>query len=185
MQWDDSKNRYGLVSVINHWGIAFLVIVLAILGQIFSTMEPGPERAQWVYWHLGLGTLGWLWLAFRVAWRLFKGELKLYRQTAALMHLTWLVQSLLLVLIAALILTGPWLIWAKGDALEVFGLISIPSMTGPFSSLHDVLDSIHRNLAMLLIPIMVMHLILGVIQLRLAKRQHWQRVEQNSDTAAF
>lgn len=70
MQWRDNQQRYGLVSMLLHWGVALLLLILVWLGLRVTSLgifDPGLEPA--INLHQSLGLLLVVLMLLRLAWR--------------------------------------------------------------------------------------------------------------------
>lgn len=168
----DSHGSYGLVSRLNHWLGAALVLLLLGLGLYFEDMPRGPEKIYWLKLHVAIGALAVPLLAFRVLWRLrhlHSGPAE-FEQPVALQWLTRIVHGLLLLGMAVLILTGPLAVWSGGRAIDVFGWFAIPSPTGENRALHEALEVVHAFTAKLVLFAVIAH-VLGAAKHLLFERQ--------------
>jgi len=65
---------------------------------------------------------------------------------------------LLLAALGTMLISGPLMVWAGGDAIEVFNF-SIPSPFGELSDAERVLRSVHRMTASFIIIAIVLHVL--------------------------
>lgn len=166
----DNANSYGLISRLNHWLGAALVIALLGIGLYFADMPRGPDKLFWMKLHFSIGTLAFLPLAFRIAWRLKSAGPAAFAQPLLLQRLTSLVHGVLLLGIGILIVSGPFTVWTAGRAIEVFGWFSLPSPTGEMKTAHEVLENIHVITANVLLWTVVLH-VLGAAKHLLFERE--------------
>jgi cytochrome b561 len=159
MNWKDSRTEYGVVSKINHWLGALLVILLLGIGIYFHEMPKGEERLFWMRLHVGLGLLAFLPLAFRIVWRWSARSPDPMPQHRTLQLATRAVHGVLLLGIAVLLLTGPFIVWSAGVAVDAFGLLSLPSPIGKVPALHSALEGVHAVVGKFLLPLIGVHLL--------------------------
>ena len=134
----DNMNSYGLVSRLNHWLGAALVIALLAIGLYFHEMPRGEEKLFWLKLHMGIGALVLPYLLFRVIWRVFANSPQPLPQEPVPAALTFWGHRLLLALILVLLVSGPLMVWSGGYEVELFGLLSIP---GPIGKAIDIIEA--------------------------------------------
>ncbi len=159
MQWRNSARRYGLVSILLHWGVALAVFGLFGLGlwmvgldYYSSWYRRAPEL------HKGIGILLFLAMLLRLLWRLVSpppAALASYsastRRGAALVH------GLLYLGLLVLMLSGYLISTADGRAIEVFGWFSVPATLSGVDGQEDLAGTVHRWLAWALVGLAVLH----------------------------
>lgn len=139
---DDSKTRYGTISRIFHWGMAFLIFWQAL--KIFDRIDDGEHWVgeTLVPWHVSIGTLLFVLVVLRIIWAVKQKDnrpeydpstAKLARAGHGLMYLA----ILLLPIGGVLLLVGNGYGWtvfgvqliAKGD--EIPWMASLGSLHSP------------------------------------------------------
>ena len=159
MKFIDSENQYGLISILNHWSGAVLVILMLGIGLYFHEMPKGDALTYWKGLHISLGVLFFPFLLFRVIWH-FPGktpdpiEQARYLQIAAKA-----VHHLLLAGIIIMIFSGPLMIWSKGYPVRLFDILSIPGPFGEIEPLHETLEVIHKVTSRVLLVLITLHFI--------------------------
>jgi cytochrome b561 len=171
MALGDTPTNYGSVSRLNHWIGALFVLLLLGIGLYFADLPRGEARRFWRGLHVAIGTIGALFLLFRVFWRMRSASPPALPQAPALKLVSKLVHGLLLAAIVVMAVTGPLSIWSAGRPLAVFELVSIPSPFGPFKSWHGPMEEIHGFTANALIFLIGLHL-LGVAKHQLIDRDN-------------
>lgn len=68
MTLTDSRDRYGWVSVINHWAIAALILGLIALGIVVGGMPRTPMKGALMDVHKTLGVVALILALARIAW---------------------------------------------------------------------------------------------------------------------
>lgn len=159
MQWRNSARRYGLVSILLHWGVALAVFALFGLGlwmvgldYYSSWYRTAPDI------HKGVGILLFAAMLLRLLWRAISPPppaLDSYsaatRRGAALAH------GLLYLGLFALMVSGYLISTADGRAIEVFGWFSVPATLSGIDGQEDIAGLVHRWLAWGLIGLAVLH----------------------------
>ena len=161
----EENNGYGRISRINHWFAAAVVICMLTLGLYFHDMPRGEEKLYWLHLHISIGALAWLWIMFRVFWRLGRGFAPAVPQAAMKQKLSRLVHILLLTGILVMFISGPLTIWSAGRAIEIFGVISIPSPIPEMHDFHELLEEVHEITARVMIGLISLHVLASIVHL--------------------
>lgn len=167
----DTPTTYGSVSRLNHWIGALFVLLLLGIGLYFDDLPRGDAHRFWRGLHVAVGTIGALFLLFRVFWRLRSTSPVALPQAQPLKLFSKVVHWLLLAAILVMAVTGPLSIWSTGRPLAVFDLVSIPSPFGPFKSWQEPMEEIHGITANALIFLIGLHL-LGVLKHQFINRDN-------------
>src|SRR2546430_632934 len=122
----DTATQYGSISRFNHWVGALLVLALLGIGLYFDDLPRGDARRFWRGLHIAIGSVAFLFLLWRVFWRMRSNLPLALPQKPALKLFSKVVHWLLLAGIAVLALSGPLSIWASGRPLPIFDLAHIP-----------------------------------------------------------
>ena len=64
----------------------------------------------------------------------------------------------MLIVIALMLLSGPFLVWADGNAIALPGDIRIPGPVGKSAFLRELAWQIHENMANILFVLVVLHI---------------------------
>lgn len=155
----DSESRYGMVSVINHWLAAAMVILLLTIGLYFHEMPRGEQLTYWKGLHISLGALFFLLLAFRVLWRLTEKTPEPIPQARYLQIAARAVHHLLLACVVIMIISGPLMIWSGGHPIRIFDLLSLPSPVGKIKDLHEILETVHKVTSRVLLVLIILHVL--------------------------
>ncbi len=181
MNWKDTPQQYGFISRFNHWFAALIVITMIILGLYFTSLPKGDARSYWAGWHVGLGGLFFIYLLFRVLWRLLTKSPDAFEQPQPFKLLSKLVHGVLLSCIAIMAISGPLIIFSKGFDINVFGWFAIPS---PFStempSLHELVENIHVITSTVLWVTIIIHVLAAVKHLITNKGTVMRRMFKNT-----
>ncbi|MEM9235013.1 MAG: cytochrome b [Pseudomonadota bacterium] len=163
MKLADTPTGYGPLSVLNHWVIGSLVIVIIALGLMSAGMEGrSPRRSEIIGLHKSLGTILLLLAAWRIFWRLKQGF-----PAPSQDHPTWQHRAAFamhwLLMIAILMMPLSGLLWSLygGRDVSVFGLFSIPAL-GDYEALSDMASQFHRLFSKALISAIGLHALIGV-----------------------
>lgn len=149
MQLRNSSSRYGLVSIVMHWGVALAVFGLFALGlwmmglDYYSTWrKEAPEL------HKSIGLVLLAVMLARVAWRFISppppalpNHGKLTRLASKAGH------SLLYFGLFAVMIAGYLISTADGVGIPVFGLFEVPALVSNLPDQADIAGEIHFYLA--------------------------------------
>jgi len=149
MQWRNSPDRYGLVSILVHWGVALAVFVLFGLGlwmvgldYYSSWYKTAPDI------HKGIGILLFFLMLGRWAWRYLSppppaltSHDRLTRLGAKLGH------AALYLGLFGVLLSGYLIPTAEGQGIDVFGWFEVPALVTGIPDQEDIAGLIHEYLA--------------------------------------
>jgi len=159
----DSATQYSQWSRILHWGGAVAVLGLLGLGLFFEDMPRGDTKLYWMKLHIALGVLVAPALLFRVIWRLRQhGSPAPLNPPGLARTLTHTVHMALLGAITALVVSGPLAVWSGGRAIELFGLVALPSPMGRLEGLHKAMEGVHEVAVSVLLAALALH-VLGAL----------------------
>ncbi|WP_456379306.1 cytochrome b [Thiolapillus sp.] len=157
MQWRNTGETYGLISIVLHWSMAALVMCLFALGKYMITLDYyHPLYMRLPELHRGGGILVAILLVLRIAWRTFNPLPALAgspRETA----LAALTHRLLYLLLLAIVLSGYLISTADGHALSVFGWFDLPALIAGKENLEDRAGEVHYVLTWLLVLLLLLH----------------------------
>lgn len=159
MQLHNSSERYGLLSIVLHWGVALTVFGLFALGLWMvgldyydSWRKAGPDL------HKSIGLTLFAVMVIRLAWRLISpppppldSYSKVTRIGAHLVHL-FLYAALFAVMIAGYLIST-----ADGVGIPVFGLFEVPALVSGLSGQAETAGTIHLYLAWAIVVFAVLH----------------------------
>lgn len=159
MQFKNSTARYGVVSMVLHWGVALTVYSLFALGLWMVGLDyysawykSGPDL------HRSIGITLFAVMLLRVIWRFVSppppptaNQGTLTRLAALLGH-AFLYLSLFAVMIAGYLIST-----ADGEGILVFGLFEIPALIKNLPNQADTAGAVHLYLAWTIVIFSVLH----------------------------
>lgn len=167
----NTRSGFGLVAILFHWLAAVLAAGLFASGLWMTALDyydPWYNRAPDL--HRSFGVVLFAVLGLRLIWRALNpapapepGIRRWEHVAAVVVH--WAMYLLLFAIIAA----GYLLSTVDGRSIEVFGLLSVPSLYSGGDNLEDLAGAIHYWLAMLLAGLVGLHT-LGAL-----KHHFWDR----------
>lgn len=147
MQWINTRQGYGWLSITLHWLAAAAVILMLITGfRADFAGEAGDRatRAAVMAWHISIGASFALILLARVVASYAQPRPAPPEQAPILKFLSIATHQALLLAILIQLVSGALAVWSGGRAIDVFGVISIP---GPFAErnegAHEVAELMH------------------------------------------
>lgn len=154
----NSKERFGAVAQIFHWGIFLLFVTLYIVAEMMDEAPKGPEKWALYDLHKSLG-ISVLFLVFlRLSWR-FSNPVpepagkasKWVEKAASVSHF------ILYAIMFIMPLSGYVMSVSGGHAVGWFGLFKLPNVIGKSEGLHDIAEEFHEAMAMIIIVVVSVH----------------------------
>lgn len=156
-RWRDNDTAYGWVSIILHWVVAVGVLTIWLIGdwmQGRSAESPGDLLQL----HVSLAASLWLLAVVRIAWRLRSRHPRI-GNPGPWRHLgIKLFHYLLLLALAVMLVSGPLMVWSGGEAVDIFGWLSLPSPTGSVAWLNQAARKVHFLFSDLVIVMVLLHI---------------------------
>ena len=152
----DTPSSYGWLSIAIHWATGVIVIALWLLGQSIDSAgsaEADGRRAL----HVSIAASAWLLLLFRIAWRFREG----HPRVAGLGNLTHGIAKaahyLMLLLLCIMLVSGPAMVWAGGNAISLFGAVTIPAPVRESIAVAEFAHTAHIVASRGLVILVVLH----------------------------
>lgn len=145
MQWRNSSNQYGLVSVVLHWLVAVAVFALFGLGLWMTGLTYYSEWYRTApALHKSIGVTVFTLMFLRVLWRLFSPTpAALSSHSPGVRLLSRLGHGVLYLGIFTVLVSGYLISTAQGRGVSVFGVFEIPALVSGFSNQADIAGVIH------------------------------------------
>ncbi len=160
----NTATNYGLISIVLHWITALTIIGLFGLG--FWMVELGYYDSYYraaPALHKSIGLTFALIFLLRLFWRIYQlkptplaSHSQLEKRAALWVHRT------LYLLIFITMLSGYFISTADNRGIEVFGLITIPSMGAFVDNQEDLAGVIHKYVAYLVVAIATIHALAAI-----------------------
>ena len=158
-----TENRYSALSTINHWVTALLVVVMITLGYLMSAAPSDAVEDYVLDVHTSIGFFVFLFVVWRVSFRLYQGFPKNIGKTAAERWAAYFVHRAILVLLVLQVLTGPLYLFTENECVHVFGWFSVCIPLESLSILHESMEWMHIVTGFYLLPaVLALHLIGGI-----------------------
>jgi len=159
-----TRQRFGGIAILFHWGIALGVVFLYALGLYMDELEyqdPWFNGARAL--HKGLGMLLLAAILARWLWRLVDVQpapLETWR--AFEQWASQVMKGALYLLLVLVPLSGYLLSTAAGEPIDVFGWFQIPALLSGLPMQEDIAGEAHELLANLLIVLAVLHALAAI-----------------------
>ena len=163
MQLKDSQASYGLVSIINHWATAALVVLALGIGLILEDLARGDLKSNVVMVHMTAGLLVLALGLLRLGWRTTQprpepaGQPAGWEQRAARLG-----HGALALMILLMPLSGILMQIGEGHAVGMFGLVLIEGSGREIEVLEQVGHVIHGFGGNLLIGLIALHVLAAI-----------------------
>lgn len=155
----NSETHYGWISIFLHWITAVTIFSLFALGY---TMVDLGYYDTWYKTapalHKSIGITLFMVMLFRLLWRIrqiqpshLKTHTPLERKAGKVVH------NLLYLLVFLILISGYLISTADGRGIEIFGLLTIPSLGAFFNNQEDIAGVIHQILAYILVSLAILH----------------------------
>src|SRR5262245_42921266 len=124
---NDTKTRFGLVSVLLHWYVAIAILgILLPTGFLIWFIGPHgalrPLRADITFFHQSIALTSIPFFLARIFWRVKNGKPKTHTQHPVLMFAAEASWRILLILIVWQMLTGPFIEQLQWFGIDLFRL---------------------------------------------------------------
>jgi cytochrome b561 len=158
MRTADTANGYGWISIALHWLTAAIVLTMFVVGSL-SQGGGREESLRLVHLHTTIGVTAYALLWGRIIWRFTVGHPgPLPGQGALFFAIGRYFHFLLLIAIAAMLVSGPMMIWSDGEPIHVFA-VAIPSPLARLPVLQHVLRTAHGYAASFILAGMILHVL--------------------------
>lgn len=153
----DGPDHFGWVSIVLHWLTAIAIVVLLFLGKTLTIVDAADVAAQRSL-HMSIGITAWLLIAARIGWRVRSSHPR-SRGLGPLTHrLAKYSHYLLLLALSLMLISGPLMAWAGGNAIPVFDWFSIPGPIGELQALQTAMHSVHVLGGNVILWVTVLHI---------------------------
>lgn len=147
MTWTNTKDSYGWLAIALHWIAAFGVIAMFASGLAADAAHEQGDRATFVArmgLHISIGATLFAFFAARIILHYTQPTPVKPVQANWLNVLATAVHHLLLLGILIQIVSGPLAVWSGGRAINIFGIVALPSPFGArVESVHEFAETLH------------------------------------------
>jgi cytochrome b561 len=154
----DTTTGYGWGSILLHWVTAVIIVVMLYVGSSIDSFV-GAERQSTLVLHTSIAIAAYALLWLRIIWRFAYGHPGPLAKQGRLFFLVgkW-VHILMLVALAVMLISGPFLVWTMGEPIRVFDWFVIPSPLEASVELNIAVHAVHSWTAILIFVAILLHI---------------------------
>ena len=150
--------RYGSIAQAAHWIVFLLVVALFAIAWYMTGLPLGPEKIRIYNLHKSIGVLVLALMVLRLVWRRVSPPPPLPSDMADWERLAARASHILLyTLLLAQPLVGIVHSWSANFPVVVFGLFTLPNLTGPSEALKEFLGALHFWIGWGLLGLIAVH----------------------------
>ena len=140
MRVRDTRTGYGWASIALHWLTAIVVLALWFIGaSIQADLAAGSDATLRL--HTSIAISAYVLLLIRIWWRFKQGHpAAMPAQAGVFYQIGKYTHYAILVAITVMLISGPLMVWARGNVIHVWEWFTIP---GPFGENMDVYYFLH------------------------------------------
>jgi cytochrome b561 len=154
----DTRTGYGWISIALHWLTAIVILTIWFIGSsIQSDLAAGSSATLQLHTSIAMTAYVLLWA--RVIWRFKQRHPDATpEQRGVFYQIGKYTHYVILAAVAAMLLSGPLMVWSRGEPIYVFDWFTIPGPYGANMDLYMLLHSIHIWGSRIIIIGTVLHL---------------------------
>jgi cytochrome b561 len=158
MRVRDTRTGYGWISIALHWLTAIVILALWFVGaSIQADVAAGSDATLRLHTSIAISAYVLLWA--RIWWRFKQGHpAPMPTQAGVFYEIGRYTHYAILVAIAAMLITGPLMVWSRGNVIHVWDWFTIPGPFGENMELYLFLHSLHVWGSRVIIVGTVLHL---------------------------
>ena len=158
MRTRDTRTGYGWISIALHWLTAILILTIWFIGSsIQSDLASGSFETLRLHTSIAISAYVLLWA--RIIWRFKQGHpAAMATQRGVFYEIGKYTHYAILVAIAGMLITGPLMVWSRGEPIYVFDWFTIPGPYGKNMELYAFLHPVHVWGSYIIIIGTVLHL---------------------------
>lgn len=159
----NTSSHYGIISILQHWIGAILLIGLFILGIIMVDWDyTHPYYYEGPHFHESLGIIFAILLLVRIIWRLVNPKPTPLSSNQLQQRLAKYAHQLLYLLMVAIPISGYLISSADGRSVKIFSWFEVPAITDildiKIDNLATTSGDIHYWLSIAIIALTVLHI---------------------------
>ncbi len=161
MQYKNTENNFGLVTIVIHWLMAIIIIGLFVVGKYMLSLDyydPFYHTGPW--WHKSFGLVIGFMLVYRLIWKLKNPSVKpLDSYKKYEISIAKLVQTLLYISLIVCCISGVMISTAKGAGISFFDLFEIPALIAKGKQQAELAGVVHYFATYSLIILASLHML--------------------------
>ena len=158
MHLRDPKNGYSWLSIALHWITAIIILTLWFIGSSINADRANGSLAT-LHLHTSIAISAYALLWARIVWRFWikhPGPMK--TQAGLFYEIGKYTHYLIIAAVAAMLVSGPLRVWARGDESHVWSWFTIPGPFGADMTAFSVVHTIHVWCSRIIIIGTVLHI---------------------------
>jgi cytochrome b561 len=161
MKFKNTEKNFGLVTIMIHWVMAFIIIGLFILGKYMLDLDYYDAYYQIApWWHKSFGLLIFLLLLCRIIWKLVNPKvepLQSYKNYE--IKLAKIIQLSMYLVLLICCISGIIISTTKEAILSFFGFFDIPTLFTVGKELVIIIEEVHEYSTLTLIVLASLHML--------------------------
>jgi cytochrome b561 len=143
MRTRDTRTGYGWISIALHWLTAILILTIWFIGSsVQNDLAAGSFATLRLHTSIAITAYVLLWA--RVIWRFKQGHpAAMAEQRGVFYEIGKYTHYAILAAVAAMLISGPLMVWARGEPIYVFDWFTIPGPYGMNMDIYAVVHPIH------------------------------------------
>ena len=143
MRTRDTRTGYGWISIALHWLTAIVILTLWFIGSSIQTdLADGSDSTLRLHTSIAICAYALLWI--RIVWRFKQGHpAAMPGQAGVFYEIGKYTHYAILIAIGTMLISGPLMVWARGNAIYVFDWFTIPGPFGANMEVYTLLHAIH------------------------------------------
>jgi len=131
MRTRDTRTGYGWISIALHWLTAIIILSLWFIGSsIQADVANGSQSTLQLHTSIAISAYVLIWA--RIVWRFMQGHPGPLTEQAGVFHtIGKYAHYIILIAVAIMLISGPLMVWSRGEVIHVFDWFTIP---GPFEA---------------------------------------------------
>jgi cytochrome b561 len=167
----NSADRYGLISRLFHWVMAFMILAMIGLGIYMTELDKGDAlRSQLYSLHKSVGVTILILAVLRLIWIAISPPPP---PPKALQRIEIIIAKSVIGLFYLLMLATPIVGYlmsnSAGWGVNYFGLVDLPMLMGKDHGLHEIFEEAHAILAFSFLALVALH-VAGALKHRLLSK---------------
>lgn len=156
MQWQDTQNTYGWISILAHWLSALLILALWFTGD--SSQSQRLDTSAFLSLHVSLALSVYVLLWARIAWRICVPHPRVSRQKLFSRRAALLLHFLILLCMICMLVSGPIVALGSLNEIRLFGSYILDTGIVFPGEIYEIARAVHGYFATLLLLTISIHI---------------------------
>ena len=158
MRTRDTRTGYGWISIALHWLTAIIILTLWFIGSsIQADVAAGSQSTLQLHTSIAISAYVLLWA--RIVWRFMQGHPGPLTEQAGVFHtIGKYAHYIILIAVAIMLISGPLMVWSRGEVIHVFDWFTIPGPFGPNMNFFLFAHAVHVWCSRVIIVGTLLHL---------------------------